>query len=83
MTDINIIRNVDILIVKEPNWIMIESERSFLRWCFKNAKDILKHIPREERNQYAVVFSDDFNGVIKTTKPSFWKEEYSFAWKNW
>ena len=80
-TDINVIRNIDTLIVKELSLMQIRTERKFIVDILENAKDALEFFPPTERNKFAYIYSDQFRGLVQFSLPSFWSEKYSFPYK--
>ena len=80
-TDINVIRNIDTLIVKELSLMQLRTERKFIVDILENAKDALEFFPPTERNKFAYIYSDQFRGLVQFNLPSFWSEKYSFPYK--
>jgi len=75
-----IIRQADTIIFKEPGMHQAESERPDIRPMAKKASLAFKQMPKDERLEAAYVFDDDFEGIIKSTLPSFWSEELSHVY---
>lgn len=80
--DLNIVRNADVLIIKEPSLFQIQTERTFLKKFLRITRDALSVFPPEERKKYAYLYSDYFSGIVKFELPSFWSNEISYAFKD-
>jgi len=72
-----IVRQADSIIFKEPGLNQPESERPDTRPKAKKTALAFSEIPKEERLEAAYVFDDNFEGIIKSTLPSFWTEDLS------
>lgn len=75
--DYSIVRQADSTIFKEPGLNQPDSERPDTRPKAKKAALAFKEIPKEEKLEAAYVFDDSFEGIIKSTLPSFWTEDLS------
>lgn len=75
--DYSIIRGADTVIFKEPGLLQVDSERPAIRPKVKEAAEVFQKIPKNERQQFAHVFDDNFKGLIQSSLPSFWSEELS------
>lgn len=80
--DLSIIRQADCLIFKEPGAFQFDTERPDLKRRAKIAAEAFRGIPQEERKEAAYVFNDAFQGIIKSTLPSFWSESFSKIYAN-
>jgi hypothetical protein len=80
--DASILRMSDSFIWKEPGLHQPLSERTDMRLMAKKAALAFGQIPREERCQVGYVFSDDFEGAVRCSVPSFWSEELSHIYAN-
>lgn len=78
--DLAILRQSDSLILKQPGLHQPETERIEVRPLVKRAAQIFEGMSPEESLESAVVFDDDFEGVIKFSPPSFWTEELSHVY---
>jgi len=81
--DINVIRQMDVLIICNLSLLQVDTDRTLIRWHLQTAKEIFKHFPEEERNSLAYIYSDDFRGMIKFSLPSFWSTQISRAFANY
>ena len=78
----SIVRQADSLIFKQPSLHQPDSERPDIRPMAKKAALIFKEIPKENRIESAYVLDDDFQGIITSSVPSFWKERLSCIYSN-
>jgi len=77
-----IIRQSDTLVFKQPSLHQPESERPDVRPRAKKAALVFKDIPKDKRIESALVFDDDFEGLITSSVPSFWSEKLSNIYAN-
>ena len=75
--DWSIVRQADSIIFKEPGLNQPDSERPDIRAKAKKAALAFAEIPKEEKVEAAYVSDDSFEGIIKSTLPSFWTEDLS------
>jgi len=80
--DWSIVRQADSTIFKEPGLNQPESERLDTRSKAKKAALAFKDIPKDEKLEAALVFDDNFEGIIKSTLPSFWTEDLSHIYSH-
>lgn len=80
--NLNMLRNSDIIICKEPSFMQIATERPIVKSLFREAKEVLDTIPEEERKKYSYIVSDVFRGLVQIPLPSFWNEDVSHAYSN-
>jgi hypothetical protein len=73
----SVVRLADTIIFKEPGLNQPDSERPDLRKRTKKAALVFKEIPKEQKPEAAYVFDDNFEGLIKSSVPSFWSDELS------
>jgi hypothetical protein len=73
----SVVRQADTIIFKEPGLNQPDSERPDLRKRTKKAASVFKEIPKEQKCEVAYVFDDSFEGLIKSSVPSFWSDELS------
>jgi hypothetical protein len=78
--DLSILRQADTIIFKQPGLNQAESERDFVKAMAKKATIAFAGIPPDQRHESALVFDDDFQGIIRSTLPSFWSEELSHVY---
>lgn len=78
MIDVNVLRLVDILLLKEPSLLQSEFERKALQKIYKKVHPLFKKIKKEEKKEkYFYVWSDDFQGMLKYNLPTFWNDSIS------
>jgi energy-coupling factor transporter ATP-binding protein EcfA2 len=75
--DWSIVRQADSVIFKEPGLNQSDSERPDIRPKAKKAALAFAEIPKQEKLEAAYVSDDSFEGIIKSTLPSFWTEDLS------
>jgi len=75
--DWSIVRQSDSIIFKEPGLNQPETERPDIRPKAKKAALAFAKMPKDERVEAAYVFDHSFEGIIKSTLPSFWTEDLS------
>jgi hypothetical protein len=74
----SIVREADSTIFKEPGAFQPDTERTEFKPRARAAAATFKVISsQEEKRQAAYVFSDDFQGLIKSSLPSFWSSQFS------
>ena len=78
--DIDIIRNIDIMIVREPSLLQVETERPAIRKLVAPAVQEFYKLTKSERIKYAYLIKKDCKGMIKTELPTFWSDELSKTW---
>lgn len=76
----SVVRQADSIIFKEPGLNQPDSERPDLRKRARRAALAFKELDKEERCQTAFVFDDSFEGLIKSSLPSFWSEDLSHVY---
>ena len=79
--DVNIVRGVDVLLVKPLGVTQVLFERGPLRAYLQRVREEFRHLKDPRRAVW--VLSDEFEGMIReaNTPPSFWSEELSCAWR--
>jgi energy-coupling factor transporter ATP-binding protein EcfA2 len=83
MLDVNVLRLVDILLLKEPSLLQSEFERKALQKIYKKINPFFKKIPKSEiKEKYFYVWSDDFQGMLKYNLPNFWNDSISKSFQN-
>jgi hypothetical protein len=75
--DWSIVRQADSVIFKEPGLNQADNERPDIRAKAKRAAQVFAGIPKQEKIEAAYVSDDSFEGIIKSTLPSFWTEDLS------
>jgi len=75
--DLSILRQADTIIFKQPGLNQADSERDFVRAMAKKATLTFADIPTDQRRESALIFDDEFQGIIRSTLPSFWSEKLS------
>lgn len=82
-TTIKFIRNLDIIVIKEPSLIQIETERRTLKKLFGEARRCFEVLSPNDRIKYAYIYSNYYSGMVKSDLPSFWSDDISYAFKNY
>ncbi len=77
MIDKNVLRLTDVIIAKEGSLLQKRMERSVVADFVEKADAAIKPLEKDERLKHAYIFSDDFEGVISASLPSFWNENVS------
>jgi energy-coupling factor transporter ATP-binding protein EcfA2 len=75
--DVSVVRQADSLVFKQPGLHQPETERQNIRSRARQAALAFSAMTREEALESAFIFDDDFEGIIKSTPPSFWSEDLS------
>jgi hypothetical protein len=85
LLDRNVISMIDVLILKEYNYVQYKLEREELREIVGTAAVMLRQIPPAERVKYAVVIGlyDYPPFLLEYRLPTFWKEELAYAWEKY
>jgi hypothetical protein len=83
MLDPNILRSIDTLIIKEPSLLQEFMERPFLKKFISKVMKEFQNIKPEDRNKYAYLFDDKFEGIVATSLPTFWSDDISKSWKDY
>ncbi len=80
--DWSIVRQADSIIFKEPGLNQPDTERPDIRAKAKKAALAFAEIPKQEKIEAAYVSDDNFEGIIKSTLPSFWTEDLSHIYSH-
>lgn len=72
--DLNIIRQVDVLLLKEPSIMQRYFERSIIKTIYQ---DIAPLFNNEFNQPFTYVWSDKLQDLIQTGLPSFWSDKIS------
>jgi len=83
MIDINAVRTINTLILKEPSLLQEHTERAFMKKFLKVVASVFNSIPHKDRPAYSYIFDDRLEGLVKTELPAFWSEELSRSWKDY
>jgi len=76
--DINILRGLSTLIIKEPSPLQSKFERYQIKEFIEKAHLAFDHIPGDKRNWAYVAFSPGgYEGLVRTPKPSFFSDKLS------
>ena len=67
----SITRQLNTVVFKEPSLQQVSSERPGIREKAKQAVQVFNEIPKADRVQSALIFDNDFQGLVKSTLPSF------------
>lgn len=84
LLDRNVISMIDVVMLKDYNYVQYKLEREELRDVVGTAAMMLRQIPLNERVKYAVVIGlyDYPPFLFKYSLPSFWREELAYAWES-
>jgi len=77
---VNLLREINLLLIKKPALLQSRLERSSLRKIIEEAEKEFKKLPRDEIKKNTYVISEDFTGFIRNKLPKFWSEDLSEAW---
>jgi hypothetical protein len=85
LIDRNVISMIDVLMLKEYNYVQYKLEREELREIVGTAAVMLRTIPPTERVRFAVVIGlyDYPPFLLEYRLPTFWKEELAYAWERY
>jgi hypothetical protein len=85
LLDRNVISMIDVLMLKDYNYVQYKLEREELREIVGTAAIMLRQIPLVERIRYAVVIGlyDYPPFLFEFRLPSFWREELAYAWERY
>lgn len=81
LLDINALRLLDVLFIKEPSLFQIETERTFMKQYLRKAYEFFQRVPKEERKEYSYVVGKVFEGIVKNKLPSYWTSEIRNAFR--
>lgn len=81
LLDVNALRLLDVLFIKEPSLFQIDTERTFMKKYLRTAFEFFERIPKNERKEYAYVVGKNYEGVIKNELPSYWSQDIRFAFR--
>jgi hypothetical protein len=79
MIDVNVLRLVDTLILKEPSLLQSRFERKALRDIYDEIKHDFKLL--DDKAAHFFVYDDDFQGMMQAPLPTFWTEKVSVSYK--
>ncbi len=79
MLEVNTLRLADYLLIKKPSLLQSSMERPQIRKIIEKAD---KEIPNKEFYKYCYIISDYFEGLVKTSLPSFWSKDISKSMRN-
>jgi hypothetical protein len=85
LLDRNVISLIDVLMLKDYNYVQYKLEREELREIVGTAAVMLRQISAQERVKYAVVIGlyDYPPFLFEYRLPSFWREELAYAWEKY
>ena len=75
MIDLNVLRLADVVLLKEPSLLQAKFERKAIKEMYEKVK--VKFEAVEDRNRYAYIWSDEFEGLVSYGLPEFWSEGIS------
>ena len=77
--EINILRQADFLILKPSSLLQKDFERKIIQDVYKKAEEDFEKF--KEIKGIAHIYSEDFNGFVTNSLPSFWKIKISKAFR--
>ncbi|MFH1134408.1 MAG: ATP-binding protein [Nanoarchaeota archaeon] len=80
MIDLNILRLVDVLVLKEPSLLQSQFERKALKDIYGEIKASFNAL--ENKNAHFYVYDDDYQGMLSFSLPGFWSDEISKSFKD-
>lgn len=78
--NVDIVRSVDVLIIKQPSFLQARMERPALRKLTKDAQEKFNAIAESERKRHAYMISNSCEGMITNGLPSFWSSNISTSY---
>jgi len=79
LIELNVLRLADVLLLKEPSLLQARFERKALQDIFNAVDKTFKKL--SERVNHFYVYSDDFEGLVRHSLPSFWNDSISRAFR--
>ncbi|MBS3107324.1 hypothetical protein J4468_00225 [Candidatus Woesearchaeota archaeon] len=76
LIDKNVLKLVDILLVKEGSLLQTQMERSEIKKFYEKANASFKSI-KGDKKPYTYIIDSDFEGVVSFDLPSFWSTKLS------
>jgi hypothetical protein len=77
MIDKNVLNLTDVIIAKEGSLLQKKMERPVVRDFVTKADASIKSVGREDRIKHCYIFSDEFEGLVEISLPSFWSTKIS------
>ena len=84
MIDRRLCSGTSIWILKQPSLFQMQSDRIYVRKLYAKAKDTFDLILDKSANEgkkHSYICSDDFEGAIEMSLPTFWNEQLSCAYR--
>ena len=79
LIELNVLRLADVLLLKEPSLLQARFERKALQDIFNSVDKMFKKL--SERVNHFYVYSDEFEGLVRHSLPSFWNDSISRAFR--
>lgn len=76
--DVNILRQADFLILKQPALLQKDFERKIIQKIYQENENDFKNF--KDKKGLTLIYSDQFKGFVNNSLPSFWKESISKSW---
>jgi hypothetical protein len=80
MIDVNILRLVDTLVLKEPSLLQSRFERKALRDIYDEVHGSFRRV--KDKAAYFFIYDDDFQGMMTYDLPHFWSDKISTSFRN-
>jgi hypothetical protein len=77
MIDKNVLNLTDVIIAKEGSLLQKKMERPVVRDFVSKADTAIKAMSKPERVAHSYIFSDDYEGLVRVSLPTFWNEDIS------
>lgn len=82
MLDLNVVRLADTLFFKEISLLQARFERKAIGDLFNKVQGVFKKIADGEREKYAYIIDDDFEGMVSFSLPGFWSDNLSKSYSD-
>lgn len=80
--NIKVVREPDILLMKNPSLMHAETERTQMKRWTGQARALFMRIPKNKRREYVYMIADRGKFFIKIGQARFWREEFGMIWRN-
>lgn len=76
LSDVNLVRLVDSILIKKPSLLQVKTERSAMRQLLESAQNALMG----KDKSHAYLIADEQETLVQTPLPSFWTTRISKGW---
>ena len=80
--NIKVVREPDLLFMKEPSLMHAETERQQMKKWTGQARTLFQRIPITDRRRYTYMISDKGKYFVKIPQAKMWREEFGMIWRN-